>query len=183
MKKENTDLRTVLIVDDEEHVLSSLKRVLSNEPYNALFASSGKETLEILDTQDVHVLVADLGMPGMDGIELLKIVKERYPHIIRMVISGYTDSETMLAAINEGEILRFIAKPWANKELKIIIQQAIDYYNLCSEREMLIEFFELWIKGTKPGPEDIRFLQELIARQKEHLYKWQKRSGSAAMKP
>ena len=130
--------RTVLFVDDEEKLLRSLKRGLMDEPYNSLFANSGKEALEILDNNDVHVLVTDMRMPEMGGLELLQRVKEDYPHIIRMVLSGYTQITTLLTAINEGEVYKFITKPWKlEEEFKPAIRQAVEYYDLQHERDRL----------------------------------------------
>ncbi len=121
--------RTVLFVDDEEKLLHSLKRGFLDEPYNTLFANSGKEALEILEKKEVHVLVTDMRMPEMDGLELLKIVKERYPDIIRMVLSGYTQVSTLLTAINQGEIYKYITKPWKlEEEFKPSIREAIEFY-------------------------------------------------------
>ncbi len=121
--------RTVLFVDDEERLLNSLKRGFLDEPYNTIFANSGKEALEILEKKDVHVLVTDMRMPEMGGLELLKIVKEKYPHIVRMVLSGYTQVGTLLTAINQGEIYKYITKPWKLEEEFIpSIREAIEYY-------------------------------------------------------
>ena len=134
------DKRTVLFIDDEEKVLTSIKRGLRDEPYNVLFARSGKETLEILQQQEVHVVVTDMRMPKMDGLELLGIVKNNYPHIIRMILSGYANTNTLLEAINQREIFRFITKPWKfDEELKVTIHQAIELYDLHDERDRLID--------------------------------------------
>ena len=130
--------RTVLFVDDEEKILRSLKRGLIDEPYKSLFAKSGKEALEILKQNEVHVLVTDMRMPEMPGLELLKIVKEEYPHLVRMVLSGYTQVTTLLTAINQGEIFKFITKPWQlEEEFKPAIQEAVEYYNFRNQRQMV----------------------------------------------
>ena len=130
--------RTVLFVDDNQSVLTSLERGLLDEPYKTLFATSGKKALEILEEKKVHVIVTDMRMPEMTGLELLRIVKEKYPHIIRLVLSGYAQITTLLTAINQGEIFKFITKPWKlEEEFKSNIQQAIDYYNLQAERDEL----------------------------------------------
>ena len=132
--------RTVLFVDDDELMLKSIERTLHNEPYNTLFADSGKEVLEILQREDIHVIVTDMCMPEMGGLELLGAIKNDYPHIIRMVLSGDTGKATLLDAINQGEIFRFIPKPWkSNEEFRTIIRQAIQYYDLRDERDRLIE--------------------------------------------
>jgi len=130
--------RTVLFVDDEEKLLRSLKRGLLDEPYKTIFANSGKEALEILQQQEVHVLVTDMRMPEMSGLELLRIVKKEYPRIVRMVLSGYTQITTLLTAINQGEIHKFITKPWKlEEEFKPAIREAVEYYDLHSERDRL----------------------------------------------
>ena len=171
--------RAVLFVDDEDKILRSLKRGLRDESYRTFFASSGKEALIMLEQKEVHVLVTDMRMPEMDGLELLKIVKTEYPYIIRMVLSGHTDMDTTLAAINEGEIFRFIAKPWELEgELKTAIRQAMEFYNLHSERELLMHFFELCMKGIEPELTNFQLLQELVSTRRKHLYKWSKECDS-----
>ena len=123
--------RTVLFVDDEQRVLMSLKRGLLDEPYDTLFAESAREALEILDKKQVHVIVTDMRMPEMGGLELLRTVKKEYPHIVRMVLSGYTQVSTLLTAINQGEIFRFIPKPWRlEEEFKPAVREAVECYNL-----------------------------------------------------
>ncbi len=142
--------RTVLFVDDEERVLSCLKGGLLDEPYKTLFAKSGKEALEILEQNVVHVIVTDMRMPEMSGLELLRAVKEEYPHIIRMVLSGYTQVTTLLTAINQGEIFRFITKPWDfEKEFKPAIREAIEYYSFQNQRKGASEEAEQH-KGEHP---------------------------------
>ena len=176
------DGRTVLFVDDEEKMLTSLKRILHDEPYNTLFACSGKETLEILQRQEVNVIVTDMRMPEMGGLELLKIVRDKHPNIIRMVLSGYADADTLLASINQGEIFRFITKPWkSDAELKTIIRQAIEFYNLHGELEILMQFFELWIEGTEPEAINLKFLKGLLSERKRHLYEWKKECDSVPL--
>lgn len=174
------DKRTVLFVDDEERILNSLRRSLLDEPYETLFANSGSQALEILEQEEVHVIVSDLCMPEMGGLELLRIVKNRYSHVIRLVLSGNTDREILLEAINQGEILRFIPKPWkSNEELKTIIRQAIEYYYLHSEREMLMDFCEQLVDGKKPEEINTRFIQALISNRKRRLYQWGQKCNPA----
>ena len=128
--------RTVLFVDDDEKLLASLRRGLLDEPYNALFVGSGKEALKILEQQEVHVLVTDMRMPEMGGLELLRTAREKYPRIVRMVLSGYTQVTTILTAVNQGEIFRYITKPWKlEEEFKPMIREAIEYYDFQSIRK------------------------------------------------
>lgn len=132
--------RTILFVDDEEKVLKSLQRGLMDEPYELLFADSGPKALEILEKNEVHVIVTDMRMPEMSGLDLLRIVKEKYPKIVRLVLSGYTQVTTLLTAINQGEIFKFITKPWKlEEEFKSVLKQAVEYYDLRDERDRLLQ--------------------------------------------
>jgi len=123
--------RTVLFVDDDEIVLRSIKRGFLDELYNQLFAKSGQEALEILQREEVHVIVTDMCMPEMDGLELLRIVREMYPHIVKIVLSGYTDMSVLQTEFNQGEIFEFVPKPWKlEADFKKVIRQALDHYIL-----------------------------------------------------
>src|SRR4030042_375317 len=106
---------TVLLVDDEANVLRSLERTLRNEEYAILTAGSAAEALDILETMPVDLIISDLGMPGMNGFELLKTVKGKYPAVARIILTGQSDTPTVLRAINEGEVFRFFTKPWDNE--------------------------------------------------------------------
>jgi DNA-binding NtrC family response regulator len=131
--------KVILLVDDDESILSTIRRELSDEPYELLTATSGKEALEIMAERDVSVIIADFRMPEMDGMELLRITKKEYPKTIRMMISGHANITVLLRAINENIIYKFITKPWKDsEELKSIVKQAISYYNLRRERDLLL---------------------------------------------
>ena len=121
-------LDRVLLVDDEPRLLSSLRRRLSSA-FTILTAEGGREALELLAREeDVKVIVADMQMPKMNGIELLKIVKREHPSIRRIMLTGNSDQETAIAAINEGEVMRFLRKPCDANELAVILRQAIDEF-------------------------------------------------------
>ncbi len=131
-----SERRTVLFVDDEVRLLRALERGVADEPYDKLFAESAKEALMLLEENDVQVLVTDMRMPEMSGLDLLRIVKQRYPNIVRIVLSGYTQVTTLLTAINEGEIYRFITKPWKMEEdFRPCIRQALEYHDRQTERD------------------------------------------------
>ena len=171
--------RNVLFVDDEVKILHALKRGLVDEPYEMFFADSGREALEMLMHSEIHVIVTDMRMPEMDGLELLRKVKVEYPHVIRIVLSGYTDIEVLLTAINQGEIFRFMTKPWKlNEEIKTTIRQAIEFYDLHVEHELLMHFVELWLEGLEPEFINVQFLQELVSTRKKQLYEWKKKCDS-----
>jgi response regulator RpfG family c-di-GMP phosphodiesterase len=119
------DPSSILCVDDEEQVLNSLERTLRLKNYAVFTASGGARGLEILGQEHVDVVIADQRMPGMTGSEFLRIVKEKYPNTVRIMLSGYSDFESLTKAINEGEIFRFVSKPWEMEELFEIIELAL----------------------------------------------------------
>ncbi len=127
--------RAVLFVDDDEVVLRSIERGFIDEPYNTLFVKSGQEALEILQREEVHVVVTDMRMPEVDGLELLETIRKMYPHIVGIVLSGYTEMATLQKAVNQGEIFKFVPKPWKLEgDFKKVVREAIEHYNLQSER-------------------------------------------------
>ncbi|MCP4259468.1 MAG: response regulator [Planctomycetes bacterium] len=132
--------RTVLFVDDDEIILRSIKRAFLDELFDPLYANSGSEALEILQKEQVHVIVTDMLMPGMDGIELLKIVRERHPHIVKIVLSGYMDISALQEEFKQGEIFKIVPKPWKIEEgLKQVVLKAIEHYNLQSQRDVVMQ--------------------------------------------
>lgn len=132
------DQFTVLLVDDEPNVLASLKRALRKEPYRILTAKDGKDALQVIQESDVHVILTDLSMPEMDGLTLLMEIRKRHPDIIRLILSGSSDSETILNAINQGSVYRYLVKPWTEIELKIVLRQAVSLFCLHQEKKQLV---------------------------------------------
>lgn len=128
---------TLLLVDDEENILNSLRRVLRAEPYRLLVANSGESALEVLTSTSVDLVVSDARMPGMDGATLLAHVQQHWPQCLRILLTGYADVSTTIKAINEGQIYRYVSKPWDDDELRLIIRQALAYQHSERERERL----------------------------------------------
>lgn len=127
----------VLFVDDEQNILNTLKIELRGCDFELLLAYSGAETLKILEKEQISVVISDMRMPEMNGVEMLTKVRELYPQTIRMILSGYSEINSILASINEGKIYRYITKPWDIEDLKIIIKQALEYYDIIDERNQL----------------------------------------------
>ena len=138
---------TILIVDDEPNVLKSLKRLLVDTDYNILMAQSGEEGLEKLKERKIDVVISDYRMPGMNGVEFLSKVKEQSPDTMRLILSGYADAVAIVEAINEGQVYRFITKPWNDQELLTTISTSLEQHNLQQEYEML--YFELQRKNKE----------------------------------
>jgi two-component system NtrC family sensor kinase len=119
----------ILCVDDERNVLRSLERIFLDDDYEILTAASGEEGLELLNAEPrVQVVISDYRMPGMNGVEFLKEVFSRNPDTIRIVLSGYADTAAVVAAINEGQIYKFIPKPWNDDELRVTVAKALEHF-------------------------------------------------------
>ena len=128
---------TLLVVDDEVDVLESLRH-LFHRSYRVLIASSGAQAISILEHNEVHLILSDQRMPGMSGDVLLSHARKIQPDAIRMLFTGYADIQAVINAVNEGNIFRYILKPWDATELEGILRQAIDHYELLAERKRLI---------------------------------------------
>src|SRR3954470_14782375 len=115
----------VLYVDDERGNRVVFEQSLNSE-FNLRTASSAAEALDVLDKHEVAAVVSDMRMPSMSGEELLRIVKERHPEVIRMVVTAYADVEPILRAINEGLVARYIIKPWIRAELVQVLRWATE---------------------------------------------------------
>lgn len=127
---------TVLIVDDEPGILGSLKRLLHHEPYRVLTTTSPMEAFHLLATHSVQMVISDQRMPEMTGTELLLQVKLLYPDVVRVILTGYTDEEAIMAAINDGQVYKFLFKPWNAEALKLEIYHALKYHSaLAASRE------------------------------------------------
>ena len=129
--------RALLLVDDEENILSSLTRLFRREGYTIYRANSGKEGIEILKEHEIGVIVSDQRMPEMTGVEFLSKVKSTHPDIIRIVLSGYTELKSITEAINEGAIYKFLTKPWDDELLKKNVAEAFEHYEMKLENESL----------------------------------------------
>jgi len=128
----------ILCVDDEPNVLRAIRRLFIDEEYEIITASSGEEGLAKLEEEyPVQLILSDYRMPAMDGVEFLRRVCEKWPDTIRIVLSGYADTASIVAAINEGQIYKFIAKPWDDNELKVTIAKALEVFFLNEQNQRL----------------------------------------------
>ena len=126
----------ILYVDDEKANLSSFHALLRRE-YEVFLAESGGEALNILEQEKINLIISDQRMPAMTGVELLELVRAKYPEVIRMVLTGYTDMQAIVDAINKGNIYYYITKPWKGEELKVILSNALEAYSLRQKNKTL----------------------------------------------
>jgi two-component system, NtrC family, response regulator HupR/HoxA len=137
------DETTILIVDDEPRVLDALEAILAAE-FRVLRAGHGEEALARLATEpDVAVIVTDHRMPGMTGVELLHLSQERAPDAVRIVLTAYTDVDSLMEAINTGRIYHFVPKPWEPNELLVVVRRAAERWRLARENARLRDELEL----------------------------------------
>jgi two-component system NtrC family sensor kinase len=127
----------LLVVDDDDNVRRALRRVLRRTQCRVLDAPDAQGALAVLEREPIQVVVSDYRMPGLSGVEFLKVVKERWPRIQRVLLTGQADSTAIEEAVNRSEIFRFIWKPWDDGHLLITIQSAIDQFWLLEENARL----------------------------------------------
>ena len=151
-------LPAVLVVDDEPRILDALEAVLAAD-FRVLRAGGGEAALEILRTDEVAVIVTDYRMPGMTGVELLRRSQEVAPDALRLVLTAYTDVDSLMEAINTGRIHHFVSKPWDPLELTLVVRRAAEHYELARENARLRDELELAynaarrdVAATRPRP-------------------------------
>ncbi|MCL5959503.1 MAG: response regulator [Chloroflexi bacterium] len=133
---------TILIIDDEENVLSSLKRLFRPDGYSMFTALSAEEGLRILEVNPVWLVISDNAMPGTTGLELLKQVRDRWPDTVRIMLTGYADLDSAMAAINRGEVYRFVTKPWDPDGLRLLVRQGLEQYRLIHDNRQMHALIE-----------------------------------------
>jgi DNA-binding NtrC family response regulator len=126
----------ILIVDDEAANLRALERLFRNE-YIVFTAESGAEALAVVEQHDIALLISDQRMPGMTGIELLQNTVQLRPHMVRILLTGYTDAGTLIEALNCGHVYRFVTKPWNNEDLRMIVSRALEHFEATRSRHNL----------------------------------------------
>jgi len=128
---------TLLLVDDEENIVAALRRLLRSEGWLVLSATSAEQALQLLARHEVDVILSDQRMPGMTGVELLRRARQLYPETIRLVLSGYTELQSITDAINEGAIYKFLAKPWDDEQLRAHLREAFALKEMADQNRRL----------------------------------------------
>lgn len=151
-------LPTVLIVDDEVRSQETLRRTL-DEDFEVFTASGAEEALTILEREWVQIVLSDQRMPGTSGVQLLRQVRERWPDAVRIIISGYTDSEDIIAGVNEAGIYQYLLKPWQPEQLLLTLRNAAELSRLQAENQRLA----LDLKTSAP------IMQQRVAEQRSRM--------------
>ncbi len=164
-KKSDNKKPKVLIVDDEQSILNALFRSLRDE-FDVLLSLSGASALQIMREQEIAVILTDQRMAGIDGIELLRKAMDIQSDSVRVLITGYTDIETVIEAINDGQIFYYIQKPWEPDEIKAIMKRAAERYQLIQDNKRLV--IELDSANQILGKENIDLKKEV---EKQYSFK------------
>ena len=168
MSDENTAAKktmTVLCVDDELNILKSMKRLLYKQDYQLLLAESGAKALELIEKHDVHLIMSDMKMPAMSGAELLEKVATANPDIYRILLTGYSDMESTIDAVNKGKIHRYLQKPWDNQEIIDAIEEGLENVRLKHENFKLQRLIKLQNSKLKDLNQDLESKVQLRTKQ------------------
>jgi signal transduction histidine kinase len=128
----------LLVVDDEADLVQSVKDLLRFD-FRVLGATRASEGLRLMQGQEVHLVMSDQRMPEMTGVEFLSQLRDTHPNTVRLLFTAYADLGAVIDAINQGSVYRYISKPWQPDELRTVLRQSLDYYNLQAERRRLIQ--------------------------------------------
>lgn len=134
---------TIMVVDDEEMVATALRTFLELETnYDVIDFTSPVEALEAFDREAIDVVMADFMMPEMDGITFLKAIRDKKPHVSRILLTGYADVENAIRAINEAGLYYYLQKPWDNEHMRLVIRNGMERSSLVNELDNRISALE-----------------------------------------
>jgi len=147
------DKGVVLVVDDEELVRKTLVREIKEGPYEVVTGQDARSALQVLKAREVDVVITDLNMPGVRGLSLLAIIRDHFPEVVRIVLTGYADQDALLAASNEVGAFRFYTKPWSRRELMEGLKDAM------RQRRLLVSYRNL-LRKLDEGLREIKSLDQ-----------------------
>ena len=153
----------VVVLDDEENIRESVKRLFFRESFAVTSTGDSQEAIGIIEKHPIKVILSDQRMPQITGVEFLKQVREKFPDVVRILITGHADIQAAEDAINYGGVYRFINKPWNSEELKATVKQAIEHHDLVVQNRELFE-------ATKAKNEEL----EVLNRRLKGMYETQK---------
>lgn len=138
----NSDYHNLLIIDDEPEIVKALTRQFRRK-YKVFSTSNAREAFDILEREHIQVVVSDQRMPGMSGVEFFSRIKTKYPDALKLILTGYSDIEAVIGAINEGQIFRYVTKPWNPEELDIIVKEAFEKHELITNNRKLMQQLQI----------------------------------------
>ena len=150
----------LLVVDDEPDLVQSVKDLLRFD-FRVLGATRASEGLKLMKAEKVHIVMTDQRMPEMTGVEFLKTLRENFPDTVRLLFTAYADLDAVTDAINQGNVYRYIAKPWEEHELKAVLKQAVEYHDLNAERKRLLQEVQEKNKQLESANAELRLANEL----------------------
>ncbi|MEM6867512.1 MAG: response regulator [Cyanobacteria bacterium P01_C01_bin.121] len=171
-RRKKASKHKILVVDDEPDNLDLLYRTFYRD-FKVIKANSGQDALQMLSEQgDVAVIISDQRMPGMSGTELLRLTADRYPNSIRIMLTGYTDVEDLVEAINEGKVFKYVTKPWEEDDLRTVVNQAVDTHSVLQARtqelnrvvrqETLLNAITNTIRSAQSSQEMLKIIVETL---------------------
>lgn len=136
--KTDKTYRNLLVIDDEPEIVKALARQFRRR-YNVFSSTNAEEAFYILEREHIQVVISDQRMPGMNGVEFFERIKHKYPDALKLILTGYSDIEAVIGAINEGQVFRYVTKPWNPEELDIIIKEAFEKHELITNNRKLMQ--------------------------------------------
>src|SRR5438270_7328213 len=171
----------IMVVDDEPPNLRLLGRLFRRD-YNVIAAASGQEALQLLEQHDVALLITDQRMPGMTGIELLKRTAEFRPHMVRIILTGYTDIGALVEAINCGQVYKYVTKPWNNDQLRLTVERSLEHYETTKSRhELELANRRLSVRLQEMTRAVVRSISDALEAKDEYTYGHARRVGGYAV--
>ncbi|HMY37355.1 MAG TPA: hybrid sensor histidine kinase/response regulator [bacterium] len=163
MTEPNKIMHDILVVDDEVDNLDLLKRTFRRE-YNVYSANSAAEALKLLDEREFAVIVSDQRMPEMTGVEMFQKAREKYPQTIRILLTGYTDINALVDAINMGHVYRYVTKPWSREEIVMTVKRAVEHYETTKQNARLLDELKIKNEELDRNNKQLKRLDELKTR-------------------
>lgn len=130
--------KNLLVIDDEIEITRSIYRQFRRK-YNVFTATCGLEALDLMEREHIQVVLSDQRMPGMTGVDFFGRIKDKYPEALKLILTGYSDIEAVVGAINEGQVFRYLTKPWIPAELEIAVKEAFEKYELITRNKQLLK--------------------------------------------
>ncbi|MFV0398068.1 MAG: ATP-binding protein, partial [Bacteroidales bacterium] len=138
----NKRVHNLLIIDDEIDIIKALERLFRRK-YNVFSTTSPQEALRIMEREEIQVVISDQRMPGMTGVDFFTRIKDMYPDTMKLILTGYTDIESVIGAINKGQVFRYVKKPWDPNDLDMIVREAFEKSELMADNRMLMNELSL----------------------------------------